>query len=58
MKSKLRMSSDFDDNSSGFLSGLMFKKSKKGNKKDQNGYFNKVLPIGEQHYSTTSSEEY
>ena len=58
MKSKLRMSSDFEDTNRGFLSGLMFKKSKKGNKKDPNGYFNKVLPIGEQHYSTTSSEEY
>ena len=58
MKSKLRMSSDFEEKNQGFFSGLMFKKSKTGSKKDPNGYFNKVLPIGEQHYSTTSSEEY
>merc|ERR1711941_109997 len=57
MKSKLRMSSDFEEKNQGFFSGLMFKKSKTGSKKDPNGYFNKVLPIGEQHYSTTSSEE-
>ena len=57
MKSKLRMSGDFDHSSQGFFSSLMFKKSKK-DRKDPNGYFNKVLPLGEQHYSTTSSEEY
>merc|ERR1712029_85504 len=32
MKSKLRMSGDFEQNNPGFFSGLMFKRSKKGSK--------------------------
>ena len=58
MKSKLRMAGEYEDRSQGFLSNVFFKKSKKDIKKETNGYFNKVSPIGEQHYSTTSSEEY
>lgn len=58
MKSKLRMAGEYEDRSQGFLSSVFFKKSKKDIKKETNGYFNKVSPIGEQHYSTTSSEEY
>ena len=48
----------YEDRSQGFLSSVFFKKSKKDIKKETTGYFNKVSPIGEQHYSTTSSEEY
>jgi len=58
MKSKLRMAGEYEDRSQGFLSSVFFKKSKKDIKKETAGYFNKVSPIGEQHYSTTSSEEY
>ena len=58
MKSKLRMAGEYEDRSQGFLSSVFFKKSKKDIKKETTGYFNKVSPIGEQHYSTTSSEEY
>jgi len=59
MKSKLRMGGEFEDhNKSGFLSSLFYKKTKKSSKKEANGYFNKVPPLNEQHYSTTSSEEY
>jgi len=58
MKSKLRMGGEFEDhNKAGFLSSLFFKKTKVS-KKEAKGYFNKVPPINEQHYSTTSSEEY
>ena len=58
MKSKLRMSGEYDDKNQGFFSNLMFKRSRKESKKEANGYFNKVLPMGEQHYSTTSSDDY
>lgn len=59
MKSKLRMGGEYEDHhKAGFFSSLFFKKTKKVSKKESNGYFNKVPPINEQHYSTTSSEEY
>lgn len=58
MKSKLRMSIEYDEgHQRGFLDGVCLKKPKAGTKKDNSGYFNKTPPI-EQHYSTTSSEEY
>lgn len=58
MKSKMRMAAEFEDQNkpAGFFPSMFFKKVKRASKKETNGYFNKVP--AEQHYSTTSSEEY
>ena len=55
MKNKLRMSMEYEEpKRASFFAGLCYQKQKK---KETAGYFNKS-PASEQHYSTTSSEEY
>ena len=57
MKSKLRMSLEYEEpGKQGWMAGLCCQGGK-GGKKEEGGYFNKAPP-SEQHYSTTSSEEY
>ena len=58
MKNKLRMSMEYEEpRKSSFLANLCYQKPQGSSKKETAGYFNKS-PASEQHYSTTSSEEY
>ena len=59
MKSKLRLSENFEEEQGGLFSSLFGKGRKNKLDKEPNGYFNKVNSnIEEPNYSTTSSEEY
>lgn len=58
MKNKLRMSMEYEEpRKAGFFAGLCYSSSGQEGKKETSGYFSKTPP-SEQHYSTTSSEEY